>query len=188
MSRLVFQSAAGVEASDEIPLRKVERRIERSGRSHAILRPTWFADNFHTFWRAGIVDAGVLSLPAADARTAFIDARDVAASASAALTGDAVGAHVLTGPHALTYADAARLLSEATGRAIRYEPVSDEAFRAGLVAAGVAADYADLLTGLFGYVRQGAAAAVSDGVRKLTGREPRPFTAYARDRAPLLRP
>ena len=42
-------------------------------------------DNFHTFWLAGIKH-GELALPAGDARTSFIDARDIADSAVAALT------------------------------------------------------------------------------------------------------
>ena len=48
-----------------------------------ILRPNWFMDNFHTSWLAPIQQAGVIHLPAAGARTSFIDARDIAASEAA---------------------------------------------------------------------------------------------------------
>ena len=152
VKKVVLMTASGVEYNDEIPLRKLELRVQASGVRHVLLRPTWFSDNFHTFWYAPISQAGVIPLPAADARTAFIDARDIAESAAAALTSDAFDgqAVTLTGPEALTYGEAAELLSQVSPRPIRYTPIDDESFRASLVQAGLPADYAGLLTGLFG--------------------------------------
>ena len=85
--KVVLQTALGVDADESIPFRQVERALEASGLPFVILRPNWFADNFHTYWKAGI-DHGVIAVPAADGRTSFIDARDIAASAAAALTSD----------------------------------------------------------------------------------------------------
>ena len=48
-------SVFGVEADDSIPYRQVEIALfEKSGVPFVILRPNWFADNFHIFWKAGI--------------------------------------------------------------------------------------------------------------------------------------
>ena len=86
--KVVFQSVFGVDADDSIPYRQIEIAIEKSGVPYVILRPNWFSDNFHTYWKAGI-DHGQIAVPAGDGKSSFIDARDIAASAAAALTTDA---------------------------------------------------------------------------------------------------
>ncbi|WP_422775317.1 NmrA family NAD(P)-binding protein, partial [Pseudomonas aeruginosa] len=126
--KIVFQSAFGVDANDANPMRQMEILLEKSGTPHVILRPNWFSDNFHHFWKAGL-DQGQIALPAGDSRTSFIDVRDIAASAIAALTSTAFDgkAFNLTGPEALSYADAAAILSEVTGKPVRYAATSDKA-------------------------------------------------------------
>lgn len=183
--KLVLMTAAGVEFNDAIPLRQVERAIERSGARYVFLRPSWFMDNFHTGWLAPIRQAGVIPLPAADGRSAFIDARDIAEAAAGALQREQFDgrAFTLTGPEALTYGEAAAILSAATGRTIRYTPIDDAAFTQALIDAGMAADYAQTLTTLFGGVRQGFAAQVTFDVETLTGRAPRTLAQYAHDYA-----
>jgi hypothetical protein len=57
--KVVFQSVLGVDADGSNPYRQVELALEHSGTRHVILRPNWFADNFHTFWRTGIQDGFV---------------------------------------------------------------------------------------------------------------------------------
>lgn len=186
--KLVMQSVLGADADDAIPYRQVELALERSGTRFVILRPNWFADNFHTFWKQGIA-AGVIALPAADGKTSFIDARDIAESAAAALTGDRFDGQAfnLTGPEALSYAEAAVLLSEAVGKPILYQPVEDAAFVAMLTGAGLSADYAGVLAAIFHSVREGWAAGVTDAVRTLTGKAPRTLATYAVDHAAVLR-
>ena len=83
--KIVLQSVLGVDADDSIPYRQLELKVERSGVPFVILRPNWFSDNFHTFWLAGIKQ-GVIAVPAAQGKSSFIDVRDIAESAAAALT------------------------------------------------------------------------------------------------------
>jgi uncharacterized protein YbjT (DUF2867 family) len=149
-----------------------------------ILRPNWFADNFHTFWLPGI-HHGVIALPAGQGATSFIDARDIAASAAGALTTSRFDGQALnlTGPEALTYAQAAAILSEVAGRSIAYTPIDDEAFIATLTGAGVPADYARFLATIFHPVREGWTAAVTPTVESLSGKAPRSLRTYARDHA-----
>ena len=186
--RVVTMTAAGVEMDEGIPLRKVERIVERSGVAWTHIRPSWFMQNFHTFWMGSIRAAGSIALPAADARTAFIDARDIASCAAAALAGEghAGKAYTLTGQEALTYGEAAAILTRETGRRIVYQPVDDETFRAALLAAGLPADYAGFLVGLFGTVRAGFAARVTPDVQQILGRPGRTLTEYARDHKALF--
>ena len=186
--RVVLQTALGVDADETIPYRKVERALERSGAPYVILRPNWFSDNFHTFWIHGVRE-GVIRLPAGAGKTSFIDTRDIAASAAAALASSRFDGRAfnLTGPAALGYDEAAAVLAGVTGRPVRYEPISDDAFIAAMVAAEVSEDYARFLTTIFHPVREGWAAGVTDDVRLLSGAEPLSLERYAQDNAAALR-
>ncbi|MCX5579806.1 SDR family oxidoreductase [Kaistia terrae] len=185
--KIVFQSVFGVDADDSIPYRQVEIAIEKSGVPYVILRPNWFSDNFHTYWKAGL-DHGVIAVPAADGKSSFIDVRDIAASAAAALTTDRFDGRAfnLTGPEALGYADAATILAGVVGKPVAYQPVEDDAFIAILTGAGVPADYAGMLTSIFYPVRQGWTAAPTGDVETLTGTAPRSVATYAADNAAAL--
>lgn len=180
--KVVFQSAMGVDADDSIPFRQIELALEKSGTPYVILRPNWFADNFHTFWKAGI-DHGQIVVAAADGQTSFVDARDIAASAAAALTTSQFDgkAFNLTGPEALSYTQAATLLSGIIGKPIAYKAVDDETFIGMLTGAGLAPDYAGYIASIFYPVRQGWTAAVTSDVEKLTGKPPRALRTYAGD-------
>jgi uncharacterized protein YbjT (DUF2867 family) len=182
--KVVLQSVLGVDASDDIPYRQVELFLEKSGTPFVILRPNWFADNFHTYWIHG-VKAGTVAVPAASGKSSFIDVRDIAASAAAALTSSRFDgkAYNLTGPEALSYGDAAEVLSKTTGRKIAYAPIDDAAFVKMLTGAGVPADYANFLASIFHPVREGWTAAVSTAVKDLTGKAPRSVAQYAKDHA-----
>lgn len=185
--KVVLMTALGVDADDAIPYRQVELALERSGTPFVIVRPNWFADNFHTFWKAGI-DHGVIAVPAADGKTSFIDARDIAESAAAALTTDRFNGRAfnLTGPEALSYGEAAAVLSQVTGKAIAYTPVSDDAFVGILTGAGVPEPYARFLATLFHPVREGWTARITGDVETLTGHAPRTLETYARNNAARL--
>jgi uncharacterized protein YbjT (DUF2867 family) len=185
---IVLQTVFGVDADDQIPYRQIELFLERSGSPLVILRPNWFADNFHTFWLEGIRD-NVIAVPAADGRTSFIDVRDVAASAAAALATDRFDGQAfnLTGPAAQSYGDAAELISRAAGRPIAYASIDDEKFIGILTGAGVPADYASLLAAIYHPVRQGWTAAVTEDVKRLTGRAPRTLEVYVHDHAQAFR-
>lgn len=185
--KVVLMTALGVDADDAIPYRQMELALERSGTPFVILRPNWFADNFHTFWKAGI-DHGVIAVPAADGKTSFIDARDIAESAAAALTTDRFDgkAFNLTGPEALTYGEAAAILARVTGKPIAYTAVSDDAFVGILTGAGVPGPYARFLATLFHPVREGWTARVTGDVETLTGHAPRSLATYAQDNAARL--
>ena len=186
--KLVMLSVLGADADDANPYRRGEIALVASGTPYVILRPNWFADNFHSFWLAGI-RLGVIAVPAAEGRTSFIDARDIAASAAAALRTDRFDGQAfnLTGPEALGYAEAATILSAATGRPIRYLSVDDAAFIATLTDAGMPKDYAAFLASIFHPVREGWTAAVTGDVATLTGAVPRRLAEYAAYHAATLR-
>ena len=182
VERTVLMTAMGVDqAPDEMPLRRAELTLMDGPLDTTILRPNWFMQNFLTFWRGMIEADGVMRLPAGDAATSFVDAGDIAAVAEAALLdADQAGeAYTLTGPEAHTYHEAAEILSDAWGRDIRYEPVSDEEAFEILTTAGLDEDYAEMLIGLFQNVQAGHAARVTETVEAVTGRVPRSLAEFA---------
>lgn len=180
--KVVFQSVFGVDADDRIPYRQVELALQASGTPFVILRPNWFADNFHTYWKQG-VRQGLIAVPAGQGRSSFIDVRDIAASAAAALHSTRFDGRAfdLTGPEALSYAEAAALLGEVLGRPIAYQALDDARFVAQLTGAGVPADYAGFLAAIFHPVREGWTARVTDAVQQLSGQPARSLRQYVQE-------
>lgn len=181
--KVVLLSQHRADADEHNPYRQAERLLAASGTRHVILRPNWFSDNFVGFWAEGVAQ-GTLALPAGDGRISFIDSRDIAAAAAAALQtarfdGEAIE---LTGPQALDLHEAAERLSTVSGRPVRYQPVDADAYVSALVDAGVPDDYARMLAGLFDLVREGITGDVCDGVERLTGRPARQLELTLRDR------
>lgn len=182
--KVVMQSALGVNADDNIPLRQVELRLEKAGVPYVILRPNWFSDNFATYWLHDVLN-GEIRVPAGEGKSSFIDTRDIAAAAAAALTSDRFDNREfdLTGPEAIGYGEAADMLSAATGRKIGYLSIEDAPFVEALQQAGLSADYANMLAAIFYPVREGWTAQVTDAVETLTGKPGRSLQAYIQENA-----
>ncbi|HZO49307.1 MAG TPA: SDR family oxidoreductase [Gaiellaceae bacterium] len=187
--RLVVKLSAAA-ASPDSPLLfprwqgEIEQRLRASGLPWVLLRPTSYMTNL--FLSAQAVRAtGKLLAPAGAARISMIDPRDVGAVGAAVLAGEGHdgAAYLLSGPAAITYADVAAALSEATGRTIEFVDVPDEAARGAMLADGVPEQVADFVVMLFGALRDGIASEVTDTVQRLTGREPRGIAEWARDHA-----
>lgn len=190
VDNLVLMTACEPDDTDSSPYRRVETQFLDAGISGALLRPNWFMQNFHTYWREGIRNAAQIALPAGDARVSFIDTRDIADVAFALLTGarpDGTRILNLTGPEALTHHEVAEKLSVATQRQIRYRNISDQQLRADLVAAGLPAADADRIVAMFPTVRAGRVAPISGDLETLLGRKPRKFSDYAFDHRDFFR-
>jgi uncharacterized protein YbjT (DUF2867 family) len=164
---------------------RAEQAVRDTGAELTILRSTWFMQNFSEDYMLEHVVSGEIRLPAGDVPTPFLDIDDLADIAVAALTDDRhIGQlYELTGPRSLTFAEAAAEIGEATGREVRYMPVSLEQHETELAEHGVAPDVIELLTYLFSEVVDGRNADTTDGVQRALGREPRDFADYARDTA-----
>jgi uncharacterized protein YbjT (DUF2867 family) len=163
---------------------EIEAHLHGSGVQAVVLRPAYSMANLLLAADA-VAATGTLVAPAGGARIAMIHPADVGAAAAVALTGDGHDgeAYVLTGPEAITYERVAADLSAATGRDVAFVDVSDAAAREGMLAHGMPEPVAAFLVGMFRALRDGADARVTTTVRDLTGREPRPFAAFARERA-----
>jgi uncharacterized protein YbjT (DUF2867 family) len=126
---------------------------------------------------------GKLFAPAGGVKVAMIDPHDVAAVAARALATNVHEGktHVLTGPEALTFEDVAARLSAVTGRMVEFVDVPEQAAREQMLENGMPGWMAELVLAAFKALRSGIAVDPTDGVRSVTGREPRSFAAFARD-------
>ncbi|MEM7332770.1 MAG: NmrA family NAD(P)-binding protein [Chloroflexota bacterium] len=118
-----------------------EQAIKESGVPYASLRPTIFAQHFTT--NQAIIAPGdnQFFLPIGSAKVAFLDARDIGTIAVHLLTLDDPSKHngaayTLTGPEGITIEQMQAVLSQKTGRQIRWVDVSDEMFMDRLKKAG----------------------------------------------------
>ena len=183
LQKVVLMTAMGANADPNAPLRKAELHLEQSGLPYNIIRPTWFMQNFNTYWLQGILEQSKILLPAGTAKGAFIDARDIAAVAAALLARDEFNGRDfdLTGGALLNHDDVAAILSRETGRAIAYEEITPDAMRSRLLAAGLPRDYAEFMLVILGYFKAGYAAQTTDAVPTILGRAPITFEQYAKD-------
>lgn len=163
---------------------RAEVALQESGVPWTIVRASWFAQNFSEGYLLGSILNGELALPADPVPEPFIDAGDIADIAVAALTDER---HVnrlyeVTGPRALTFAEAVAEISRVTGRIIRYHEVSAGDFAASMEG-HAPREVVDLLLDLFTVVLDGRNSAVADGVQTALGRPPRDFSDYASEMA-----
>jgi uncharacterized protein YbjT (DUF2867 family) len=180
--RLVLLSGRGEEEAQRAE-QAVREVGDQAGVEWTIVRCAWFMQNFDEYFLLEPILSGEVALPSGDVPEPFVDADDIADVAVAALTegGHAGEIYELTSPRLLTFEEAVGEIAKATGREIRFVPVSLEEFEAVLAGEQVPAEIASFLTYLFGEVLDGRNAYLTDGVRRALSREPKDFTDYARD-------
>jgi uncharacterized protein YbjT (DUF2867 family) len=177
VERLVLLSGRGEEEAQ-----RAERAVQSAGAEWTVVRCSWFSQNFSESYLLEPVLAGEVVLPAGDVPEPFVDADDIADVAVAALTqqGHAGRLYELTGPRLLTFADAVGEIARASGREIRFVPVTIEQYAGALAEHGLPDDVVALITYLFAEVLDGRNARLADGVELALGRAPRDFADYAR--------
>ena len=165
----------------------VEAAVQAAGLTFTFLRPNLYMQGLLNF-RQSIKEKSAFFAAAGDAPISAVDVRDLADVAVAALTGSQHGnrTYSLTGPEALTFAEMAKHLSAALGRAITFVDVPPEAMRGALAGLGFPAWQADGLLEEFAMYRRGEAAGVESGLFEALDRKPRSFVEFARDYAPLF--
>lgn len=184
VKRAVLQSGSPVAAGDA-GLGRVHEAVAATFPEWAVLRPSWFMQNFTGRHVQGesIRQRGELVSATGSGAVGFIDARDIARVGSAVLTADAPLNRdaILTGPQALTYDEVAAILARAAGRTIRHVAVSETRLAEIFSRDGMPADYARALAAMDTAIAGGAEDRVTDEVRQLTGVAPRTFEEFARE-------
>ena len=185
---VVFNSALGADKNERSPLRIIEQHLKKSGLAYTILRPNFFMENFSTGWAAPMVESGKISLAAGDGRTSFISVSDIAEVAAAAFRKKLYGAEYdLTGPEALSYGQAAEIISDVCGRTVTYHPISEMEMMQAARKEGMSERGTQYIAQLFALVRKGLMAEITGTVREITGKAPISFKEFAMNRAELCR-
>lgn len=161
---------------------EVHAWLAQSAPEWAVLRPSWFMQNFWEGPHAVTIrDEGIIYSATGAGRVGFIDAEDIAATAAACLTATTPlnSDVVLTGPEALSYDDIAAIITSALGRPVRHLSLDPPALTARFVAQGLPPDYANTLAGLDADIAAGAEEYTTSGVEQVTGHRPTSFRAFA---------
>ena len=161
-----------------------EAAIRASGISFTFVQPTGFMSNLLA-WAKSIKTEGIVRASTGEGRRAFIHSEDIAAVATAALTMPEYGGDSLpiTGPEALTFAEATARIASAIGKGLRFQPISDQEAgqRYSVVSGSVAETEAHVL--LWRAIREGRLATVTDNVERILGRKPIQLDQWAIENA-----
>lgn len=161
-------------------------------RAHApawnALRPSWFMQNFSEGQHlATIRDEGVIYSAAGAGRIPFIAADDIAAVAAHALAETAFpsGELVLTGPRALSYDEAAAILSHAAGETVVHRRLQVGEMVARFEQGGLPLPYAQALAAMDEAIAAGAEDRTTDVVEAVSGQPPGSLESFAQMHAAL---
>lgn len=184
------QSVMGADAEPGITPgrlhRQAEKIIEESGIPFTFLRPNFFMQNFVNYYSNLIRSQGAFYMPAGDAKVSFVDVRDIAAVAVKSLINDNQQkgrAYNITGGEALSYGQAAEILSKAVGKKINYVNVTDQDARKGMKDMSMDEWTIKSMIELFEITRAGYVSEISPIVEQVTGNKPITFSQFANDYA-----
>ena len=110
VKHVVFLSLIGIENTKYVPHYKVETYLKEVNLQTTFLRCSFFMQNLNTTHCKEIKERNEIFVPVGNAKTSFIDARDIGAVAAVALTqeGHANKNYDLTGSEALDYWEATK--------------------------------------------------------------------------------
>jgi uncharacterized protein YbjT (DUF2867 family) len=164
---------------------EMENAIASSGISFTFLRPNGFMQNFINAMTETIKSDNAFYLNAGDGKVSFVDTRDIASVAVAALItrGHEGQSYTITGAEALSHTQCASILSQILGRTINYVDVPDDTVRQGMQGAGMPESIVNALLELYASYKAGQAATVSPVVEQVTGKQPISFEQFAKDYA-----
>lgn len=180
---------SGLGAGPDAPIRlpqehfAIEQHIIASGIAHSFVRPNLFMQVLLGSAES-IRNDGVFYAPAGEAKISLTDARDVASALVHEVLRDDGTNSVLemTGPDALSYADAAELLGQAVGKKISYVAVEPATARQAMTDGGMDPWLAEAFIELFEIYRAGHGATVlTEAFKACTGHQPRSFAQFAVD-------
>ncbi|NLU69228.1 NAD(P)H-binding protein [Streptomyces sp. HNM0574] len=157
----------------------------------AVLRPSWFMQNFtgtHPH-AVSIREEGVIRTATGTGRIGFVDAEDIAAVAAHALTDERAPNTdlLLTGPQALSHDDIAAITTDVTGHPVAHRHLTRTQLRDHLTAA-LPPEFATMLADMDHAIAHGAENRLTDTVHRITGRPPNTYrTALKREQRPTTR-
>jgi uncharacterized protein YbjT (DUF2867 family) len=163
----------------------VEDKLKATKMAYCILRPNSFMQNVLAYFAPSIRTQGAFYSSMGNARTSYLDVRDIAVVAAKALHG---GEHhgqtyQLNGPEALTYAEVAEKISKHAKISAKYVNVPVEAQRKAMLDQGMPEWQVAALLELQEYYTNGRGRSVDSLLERLLGRPPIRMDAFLEDYA-----
>ena len=183
IKQIVFVSLIGVEKNPMTPHHKIEQMILDLKIPYTFIRPSFFMQNLNTTHREDIQKRHDLFIPAGNARTSFIDTRDIGEVAGITLMNDKYLNQKLniTGPAALSYQEIAKIMTKILGTPITYSKPSLLKFRQAMLKRGIKKDFVNVMVMLYLITQLGNAKEVTDTAAKVLGCAPRTIQNYIYD-------
>jgi uncharacterized protein YbjT (DUF2867 family) len=159
---------------------KGEAAIRAAGVPFTFIRPTGFMTNLLA-WADSIRTECVVRSSTADGRRPFIHPEDIAEVSVTALLNEEYAGRVvsLTGPASLSFGDATRIISEAIGKPLVYQTISDEEARERYSRISGSEEETEAHVALWRAIREGRLGATTDEVEQILGRQPIPLEHWA---------
>jgi len=153
---------------------ETEARIRDSGVPALIFRNALYLDTLPVSLGGPAVFTAGIRIPAGQGRVAFALRREMGEATANAMLSRSGGHHtyVLAAPQAYTFGDVARALSEISGSAVTYTPVSDDDFVAQAAGQGIPEQTARRFAGFFADIRGNQLDETSTDLQELLGRAP----------------
>ncbi|MBL1421822.1 MAG: ergot alkaloid biosynthesis protein [Alphaproteobacteria bacterium] len=146
-----------------------------------VLRPSWFMQNFSKQQHLSTIrDEGKIYAATDDGKIPFIDADDIAEVAVHALTitNSYNDDFILTGPRALSYGQAAEIISEAIDKPVSHKKLTVEQLTQRWQGFGLDLDYAKMLSEMDTVIKDGVEDRTTDSVLNITGKPPISLEAF----------
>jgi ergot alkaloid biosynthesis protein len=186
VARFVLLSASPLDAGGP-GMGQVHQWLAGSGAEWAVLRPSWFMENFSEGPHCTTIrDERAIYTATGHGRVPFISARDIARAGAAALTAkDAPNSDfVLTGPDLLSYDEVARRISGAIGEVVTHHPLTFDELVARHVANGLIEPHAQTLAFMDLIIAEGAEDRITNGLAELVTEPPVTFDQFVAHAAP----
>jgi uncharacterized protein YbjT (DUF2867 family) len=165
---------------------QVEKTMEESGLGWTLLRPHHFMQNLLA--QAQYVrQEGTIYSPSGDGKIPYVDGRDVGAVAAVIL--GAPDRHhgktyVVTGSEAISYRQAAEIISGVIGKPVRFVDESPDEAQARRVREGIPPSVIESILAIGAYQRAGGkTVTITNTIADLTGRPPLTVAEFIREHA-----
>ncbi|MFI6481648.1 NAD(P)H-binding protein [Nonomuraea sp. NPDC050663] len=166
----------------------LETALAGSTLEWTLLNPVEFMSNTLQWWADSVRYQGVIREPYGERLSAMVHERDIAAVAATVLVEGGHGGrtYTLTGPEAVRTTEKVRQLSEAIGKEIRFEELTEEQAREMWAGFGMGQDTIEFLVDALGNTPE-VGYTVVPTVEEVTGRKARSFAQWAGENAASFR-
>lgn len=175
INKIVFLSVQGAEKSKVIPHNKIEGLVQELKFHYIFVRPSYFMQNLTTTLLPEILTKQSITLPSGKAKFNWIDVKNIGESTAiliAKFENHKNQAYEITGTENKTFGDVADLMTDITGRTIRFNSINPFSFYFRKKKEGLNGGFAIVMTILHFLPRFQAEPKISDNYQKLTGKAP----------------